>query len=272
MGFVPLAGVGQLQAGVPDQTVAFSLVAWGIAVGVLLLGLVMMWYRFFGVLDRDERRRKKEMKQTSKTLKRRRTASITRLEEIEPDVRYLFDNGEIEGFGTRWRARLDWLFTGDGVRVRAAATTCHDGRRIYLASVERKRLAARDPQRLLEDIKTVVDAYLDGASVGKRRSEATGRDRVPATASEYYYRDLKRGFEGDDRTSNQRMHVECRRDMIANLRRSGELHWEKLVDGIEREHRYPRDVALDELPTVLESPNADLRKDGRIVWDSFRMS
>ena len=269
MAGVFLAAVVQLQAGVPEQTVAFSLVAWGIAIGVLLLGLVMTWYRFFGVLERDERRRKKEMKRTAKTLKRRQTASIASVEEIEPDVRYLFDAGEIEGFATRWRARLDWLTTTDGVRIRAAATTCHDGQRLYLASVEGKRLAARDPRQLLDDIETVVEAIFDGAAVGKRRSDAAGRGRVPATRSEYYYRDLKRGFEGDDRTASQRMHVECRRDMIANLRRRGELDQAKLIDGIEREHRYPRDVALSELPKVLESPNADLRKDGRIVWDAF---
>lgn len=143
-----------------------------------------------------------------------------------------------------------------GLVAHAMPFTDGDGRTVYLVSVNGRRLAHRDSDALLEDVETVAQAIADD-------------ERVPATFSEYYYRDLADGY-ADLQQTRARVRGDCKTRIQSNMRRKGTLPRAELVETLvyDRGFRYPRDVVEEKLRELV---GRDIRryKDGTLEWQRF---
>jgi hypothetical protein len=252
-----MLAVAQIAPAVPESGgQAFSIVAWSIAVLVAGIAVAAFAYRIRFIPTKQERAYISDAKDAEETLECTPTYAVDDVWKVDRDARRALGADPITAWPRRWRARISWWRSGPGVRFRATKITDHTGQPLYVAEIEGKHLANRHVEELIQDLEAVASAALGGAAVGGRAANATDRDRVPGTPSEYFYRDLTDGF-GDQQESMQRMYNDCRRTMEANIHRSGGFDVRELIDGIEQEHRFPREAALAELPHLKAKPDIE---------------
>lgn len=233
---------------------AFSdYVAYGLGAVVVLVTVLMWWSsRTAGVTDEEQAHIdavESGLKHLDHTAQVRTDDPETLVDELRSYV--------TEPTKAWWRDRArNWLYRRIPPNLvgHAMPITDANGETIHVASVNGRRLAHRDADKLAEDIETVATAIQQ-------------REDVPATFSEWYYQDITEGY-ADLYDSKSRVRGDCKTRLRENMRRNEQLPRDDLVEKFVYEFRYPPDVVEEKLDQLIRR---DLRetKDGVIRYQRY---